>query len=38
VAGYQALMPSFAGQLSEEDLLAIIAYLKARSESSHEHD
>ncbi|HEY1899320.1 MAG TPA: cytochrome c oxidase subunit II [Steroidobacteraceae bacterium] len=38
VAGYQPLMPSFAGQLSEEDVLALIAYLKSTSESSHEHD
>jgi cytochrome c oxidase subunit 2 len=30
VAGYAPLMPSFAGQLSEEDLLALIAYLKTR--------
>jgi cytochrome c oxidase subunit II len=29
VAGYAPLMPSFAGQLSEEDLLALIAYLKS---------
>ncbi|HEY6455847.1 MAG TPA: cytochrome c oxidase subunit II [Steroidobacteraceae bacterium] len=38
VAGYPPLMPSFAGQLSEEDLLALIAYLKSTSERSHEHD
>jgi cytochrome c oxidase subunit 2 len=29
VAGYQPLMPSFAGQISEEDLLRIIAYIKS---------
>ncbi|GIW89275.1 MAG: cytochrome c oxidase subunit 2 [Isosphaeraceae bacterium] len=29
VAGYQPIMPSYQGQLSEEDLLKIIAYIKA---------
>ncbi len=29
VAGYPPIMPSFSGQLSEEELLAIIAYIKA---------
>jgi cytochrome c oxidase subunit II len=29
VAGYPPLMPSFSGQLSEEDLLALIAYIKS---------
>lgn len=49
VAGFAPIMPSFAGQLSEEDLLALIAYLKSTSstandppaigsESTHEHD
>ena len=33
VAGYRAVMPSFAGQLSEEDLLALIAYLKSPESS-----
>ena len=28
VAGYEPIMPSFAGQISEEDLLAIIEYLR----------
>jgi cytochrome c oxidase subunit II len=28
VAGYQPIMPSFAGQIGEEDLLAIIEYIK----------
>jgi cytochrome c oxidase subunit 2 len=28
-AGYPAIMPSFAGQIGEEDLLRIIAYLKS---------
>lgn len=28
VAGYAAIMPSFAGQIGEEDLLAIIEYIK----------
>ena len=31
VAGYEPVMPSFAGQLSEDDLLALIAYLKSNS-------
>jgi len=49
VAGYEPLMPSFSGQLSEEDLLALLAYLKSTSiatseppaigsESTHEHE
>ena len=29
VAGYQPLMPSFEGQINEEDLLKIIAYIKS---------
>ena len=29
VAGYEPLMPSFAGQISEDDLIKIIAYLKS---------
>lgn len=29
VAGYQPIMPSFAGQIGEEDLLAIIEYLRS---------
>jgi cytochrome c oxidase subunit 2 len=33
VAGYAPIMPSFAGQLTEEDLLAIIEYIK---ESGHD--
>jgi cytochrome c oxidase subunit 2 len=31
VAGYPPIMPSFSGQLSEEDLLALIAYIKSTS-------
>jgi len=31
VAGYPPAMPSFAGQLSEEDLIAILAYIKSLS-------
>jgi cytochrome c oxidase subunit 2 len=30
VAGYAPVMPSFADQISEEDLLAIIAYLREK--------
>ena len=29
VASYPPVMPSFAGQISEEDLLKIIAYIKS---------
>jgi cytochrome c oxidase subunit 2 len=29
VKGYDAIMPSFQGQLSEEDLLGLIAYIKS---------
>jgi len=29
VAGYPPLMPSFAGQLEEENLLRVIAYIKS---------
>lgn len=31
VAGYPPIMPSFSGQLSEEDVLALIAYIKSES-------
>jgi cytochrome c oxidase subunit 2 len=29
VAGYAPLMPSFAGQIGEEDLVKLIAYIKS---------
>jgi cytochrome c oxidase subunit 2 len=29
VAGYAPIMPSFSGELSEGDVLALIAYLKS---------
>ena len=29
VAGYAPIMPSFAGQISEEDLLKLVAYIKS---------
>jgi cytochrome c oxidase subunit 2 len=29
VAGYPAVMPSFSGQISEEDMLALLAYIKS---------
>lgn len=40
VAGFQPVMPSFAGQLGEEEILALIAYLKSLTiaESPREHD
>jgi len=33
VAGYPPVMPSFTGQLSEEDLLALIAYIKSLADA-----
>jgi cytochrome c oxidase subunit 2 len=33
VAGYAPVMPSFAGQVGEEDILAIIEYIR---ESTHD--
>ena len=33
VAGYEAVMPSFAGKISEEELLDVIAYLKSLGDS-----
>lgn len=36
VAGYAPIMPSFEGQLSEEDLLALIAYLKSTSTTANQ--
>ena len=35
VAGYRPLMPSFSGQLSEEDVLALIAYIKSLPDTDH---
>jgi cytochrome c oxidase subunit 2 len=29
VAGYEPIMPSFQGEIAEEDLLEIIAYIKS---------
>ncbi len=29
VAGYEPLMPSFAGKISEEDLIRVVAYIKS---------
>ena len=29
VAGYEPIMPSFAGQIAEEDLMAIIEYIRS---------
>ncbi|MGB6603779.1 MAG: cytochrome c oxidase subunit II [Steroidobacteraceae bacterium] len=34
VAGYPPVMPSFSGQLSEEDLLALIAYIRSLAVTS----
>ncbi|MDB6001021.1 MAG: coxB [Rhizobacter sp.] len=33
VAGFAAIMPSFAGQLSEEDIQALIAYVRSTTET-----
>lgn len=39
VAGYQPIMPSYAGQLSEEQVLALIAYIKSlESPAEHSED
>ncbi|MFO1434451.1 MAG: cytochrome c oxidase subunit II [Candidatus Competibacteraceae bacterium] len=35
VAGYAPIMPSFAGQLSEEDILKLIAYIQSLALSEH---
>ena len=29
VAGYQSIMPTFKGQIDEEDLIALIAFIKS---------
>lgn len=34
VAGFEPVMPSFAGQVSEEDIQALIAYLRSTNEAS----
>jgi cytochrome c oxidase subunit 2 len=34
VAGYQPIMPSFAGQISEEELIQLIAFLKSAGPGS----
>jgi len=31
VEGYEPIMPTYKGQLSEEDLIKIIAYLKTKT-------
>lgn len=36
VEGYQAIMPSFQGQLSEEQVLQLIAYIKSLSEPAEQ--
>jgi cytochrome c oxidase subunit 2 len=36
VEGYENVMPSFQGQINEEDLLALIAYIKSLQYGSHE--
>jgi cytochrome c oxidase subunit II len=33
VAGYTPIMPSYSGQLSEEDVIALIDYIKSLSPS-----
>ncbi|MFG0255273.1 MAG: c-type cytochrome, partial [Rhodopirellula sp. JB053] len=34
VAGYQPVMPSYKGQLSDDDIESIIAYLKSLSSNA----
>ncbi|MBK8901637.1 MAG: cytochrome c oxidase subunit II [Anaerolineaceae bacterium] len=36
VAGYQPIMPSFAGQVDEADLLALISYIQSLSDETEE--
>lgn len=38
VAGYAPIMPSFAGQIGEEDLLSIIEYIKQTNYKESAHD
>jgi cytochrome c oxidase subunit 2 len=33
VAGFQPIMPSFAGRIPEEDLIALIAYIQSLTDS-----
>jgi cytochrome c oxidase subunit 2 len=35
-AGYEAIMPTFQGQISEEELNAIVAYLKSLGDAKRE--
>lgn len=35
VAGYAPVMPSFAGQVSEEDLMKLLAYIESQSSGTH---
>jgi cytochrome c oxidase subunit 2 len=35
-AGYEASMPSFRGQISEEELLEIIEYVKSKGNATQE--
>jgi cytochrome c oxidase subunit 2 len=34
VAGYEPEMPSFAGQISEDDLIRLIAYIKSLADEA----
>lgn len=36
VAGFAPIMPSFQGQLSEEEILALVAYIKSTSATAHQ--
>ena len=36
VAGFAPVMPSFAGQLREDELLALIAYLKSTANAAND--
>jgi cytochrome c oxidase subunit 2 len=36
VAGFAPIMPSFEGQLSEQEVLALVAYIKSTSATAHQ--
>ena len=36
VAGYQPIMPTYRGQLSEEEILELISYIKSLSKEGEE--
>ena len=34
VAGYEPLMPSYEGKISEDELIAVVAYIKSLAEKA----